>query len=79
MEIVDIHEARTRLPKLVERALQDEEIIIARDGKAAVRLVPLREGNRPRKGGQWKGKVRIAEDFDELPDDLAQAFGIEPE
>ncbi len=29
----------------------------------------------PRVGGQWKGQVHIAEDFDELPDDLAEALG----
>ena len=79
MEIADIQEARNWLSRLVDRALEGEEIILSREGKPAVRLVPLREGEAPRKGGQWKGKVRIAEDFDELPDDLARAFGIEPE
>ena len=78
MEIANIHEAKTQLPKLVERALEGEEVIIARAGKPAVRLVPIRESDTPRKGGQWKGRVRIAEDFDELPDDLARSFGIEP-
>jgi len=78
MEIANIHEAKTQLSKLVERALEGEEVIIARAGKPAVRLVPIRESDTPRKGGQWKGRVRIAEDFDELPDDLARAFGIEP-
>jgi prevent-host-death family protein len=78
MEIANIHEAKTQLSKLVERALQGEEVIIARAGKPAVRLVPIRESDTPREGGQWKGKVRIAEDFDELPQDLARAFGIEP-
>jgi hypothetical protein len=28
-------------------------------------------------GGQWKGKVRIADDFDELPEDIARAFGMD--
>jgi prevent-host-death family protein len=78
MKIANIHEAKTQLSKLVERALEGEEVIIARAGKPAVRLVPIRESDTPRKGGQWRGKVRIAEDFDELPDDLARAFGMEP-
>ena len=34
--------------------------------------------DRPRLGGQWKGLVRIAEDFDSLPVDIAAAFGIDP-
>jgi prevent-host-death family protein len=78
MELIDIEEAGTRLPELVARASEGEEIIIARAGKPAVRLVPIRETDRPRKGGQWKGKVRIADGFDDLPEDLASAFGVEP-
>lgn len=79
MQIANIHEAKSQLSKLVERALEGEEIIIARAGKPVVRLVAVRQGDAPRQGGQWKGKVRIAEDFDELPEDIARAFGIETE
>jgi prevent-host-death family protein len=79
MKIANIHEAKTQLSKLVERALEGEEVIIARAGKPAVRLVPILQSDTPRKGGQWKGKVRIAEDFDELPEDIARSFGVEPE
>jgi prevent-host-death family protein len=77
MERVDIEAARTRLPELVERALEGQEIIIAQAGKPMVRLVPIR-GSNARKGGQWKGQVRITDDFDDLPVDLARAFGAEP-
>jgi hypothetical protein len=31
---------------------------------------------RPREGGQWKGRVVIAPDFDLLPDDIQEAFGM---
>ena len=79
MEITNIHQAKSQLSKLVERALQGEEVIIARAGKPMVRLVPVHQSDQPRRGGQWRGKVRIAEDFDELPDDIARAFGIESE
>lgn len=78
MEIANIHEAKTQLSKLVERALEGEEVIIARAGKPAVRLVPIRESDKPRRGGQWKGRVRIAEDFNALPEDIARSFGMEP-
>lgn len=33
---------------------------------------------QPRQGGWWKGKVQIADDFDNLPADIAKAFGMEP-
>jgi prevent-host-death family protein len=79
MEITNIHQAKSQLSKLVERALQGEEVVIARAGKPVVRLVPVQQSDKPRKGGQWKGKVRIAEDFDVLPDDIALAFGMEDE
>jgi len=32
-----------------------------------------------RRGGMWKEQIRIADDFDELPDDLADGFGMRPE
>ncbi len=60
----------------MDRALEGEEVIIARAGKPMVRLVPVRQDDAPREGGQWRGRVRIAEDFDALPEDLAAAFGM---
>ena len=79
MKIANIHEAKTRLSKLIEQALAGEEVIIARAGQPVVRLTPIPAEDSPRHGGQWKGRVRIADDFDKLPDDIAAAFGIEPE
>lgn len=79
MEIANIHEAKSRLSKLIERAMSGEEVIIAKAGQPMVRLVPIQVEDTPRLGGQWKGLVRIAEDFDELPADIAAAFGIDEE
>ena len=78
MEIANIHEAKSRLSKLIEHALSGEEVIIAKAGQPIVRLVPIQADDSPRVGGQWASRVRIAEDFDALPDDIAAAFGIEP-
>jgi prevent-host-death family protein len=79
MEIANIHEAKSQLSKLVDRALEGEEVIIARAGLPVVRLVPIRPETSPRTGGQWKGRVKIADDFDSLPDDIAEAFGMGPQ
>jgi prevent-host-death family protein len=79
MEITNIHQAKSQLSKLVVRALEGEEVIIARAGKPMVRLVPVQQSDQPRKGGQWKGRVRIAKDFDELPEDIARALGMDDE
>lgn len=78
MEITNIHQAKSQLSKLVKRALAGEEVIIAQAGKPAVRLEPVRQDDSPREGGQWKGRIRIADDFDSLPGEIAAAFGIEP-
>lgn len=74
----NIDDAKLQLSRLVERALEGEDIIIARGSDPIVRLVPIRTENSPRLGGQWKGRVQMAEDFDTLPDDIATGFGIEP-
>ena len=58
-----VHEAKTNLSKLVEEAEAGEEVVLARAGKPVVRLVPVHPV-RKRKLGQWKGKVRMSEDFD---------------
>lgn len=77
MTEVGMHEAKTNLSKLVERALAGEEIVLTRRGTPAVRLVPEVGGNNFSKlAGSWSGKVEIASDFDELPDDIADAFGM---
>ncbi len=78
MEIASITEAESQLSKLIDHALNGEEVIIARDGQPIVRLVSIQLDKSPRQGGQWKGRVRIAGDFDTLPDDIAAAFGIDP-
>jgi antitoxin (DNA-binding transcriptional repressor) of toxin-antitoxin stability system len=74
-----MHEAKTQLSKLVERAEAGEEIVITRHGQPAARLVPERRGQGfASLAGAWRGRVRIADDFDELPDDLADSLGMQP-
>lgn len=78
MTRIGMHEAKTHLSKLVERALDGEEIVLTRRGEPAVRLVPERSGGGfASLAGVWRGRVQIAEDFDELPVDFAESFGIE--
>ena len=71
-----MHEAKTKLSQLVERAEQGEEIVITRNGKPAVKLAPIpATASLSAVRGAWRGQVQLAEDFDELPDDIADAFG----
>jgi prevent-host-death family protein len=73
-----MHEAKTKLSQLVERAESGEDIVIARNGKPVARLVPVASAaSLASVRGAWRDRVRIAEDFDELPDDIAEAFGAD--
>jgi prevent-host-death family protein len=70
-EQVNIYEAKTRLSQLVDRAEAGEEIIIARGGRPAARLVPLQAPGVERKPGRMRGRIRIGRDFDApLPGNL---------
>jgi prevent-host-death family protein len=77
MARVGMHEAKTHLSKLVERAEAGEDVVIQRNGKPVVRLVAIEEEPRSLASvrGVWRGRVRMADDFDELPQDIAEAFG----
>ena len=71
-----MHDAKTNLSKLVERAEAGEDIIIARNGKPVARLVPVAATNSlAAVRGVWRGRVHISDDFDDLPGDIAESFG----
>lgn len=72
--MVNVHEAKTHLSRLLERVSAGEEIVIAKAGRPVAKLIPYLESEEPRKMGGWKGRVWIADDFDELPPDLLAAF-----
>ena len=74
MVTVNIHEAKTHFSRLVARAAAGEEIVIAKAGEPMVRLVAYEPRREPRRFGRLKGKIWIADDFDETPDWLIEAF-----
>ena len=71
-----IDEAQSQLARLISLAERGEEVIIAKEGKPIARLVSYRQAEGQRKGGQWHGQVRIAPDFDKLPPNIGEAFGL---
>ena len=71
-----IDEAQSQLAHLIDLAERGEEIVIAQAGKPVARLVSYRHAAGPREGGQWRGRVRISPDFDDLPPNLGEAFGL---
>jgi len=74
---VGMHEAKTTLSKLVDAAQSGEEVVITRRGQPVVKLEPVSAGALRRSLlGIYKGQIEIADDFDELPDEIARAFGM---
>ncbi len=74
MAVYNMHDAKTQLSKLAERAAQGEEIVIARNGRPLARLMPMPE-RRPIRLGLWKGQIHMGDDFDDpLPPDIQEAF-----
>lgn len=75
MESINIHQAKTHLSKLVDRAADGHEIVIAKAGKPMARLVPYAAKREPRRPGALRGKIRVKKDFDApLSDDLLNEF-----
>ncbi len=68
MQTVNIHEAKTHLSRLVERAAQGESFIIAKSGKPMVQVIPLTavEAKKPQRLGFMLGMGKIPDDFDTL-------------
>ena len=71
----NVHEAKTQLSKLLEKAEQGEEVIIARNGKPVARLATLLE-EKPKVPvfGSSRGQIWISDDFDEWTPDLEKMF-----
>lgn len=75
MKSVNIHEAKTHLSRLIERAEAGEEIIIAKAGRPAARLVPIEGARKPVKIGGLKARVPLPDDFNTMfEDEIAAMF-----
>ena len=76
---MNIYEAKTHLSQLIDRVTQGEEVIIARNGRAVARLVPVgRRAQRP-EPGSMRGLIWISDDFDDPMPDLEALFYGEEE
>jgi prevent-host-death family protein len=72
----NISQAKAELSALIEEVQKGNEVILAKAGKPVARLVPYKGPAKPRTPGSMAGQIWIAPDFDALPDDIADAFGI---
>jgi prevent-host-death family protein len=76
MVVRNISEAKAELSALIEAVQGGDEVIIAKAGKPVARLVAFRGPVRPRTPGAMAGEIWIADDFDTLPEEMAEALGM---
>jgi prevent-host-death family protein len=78
METINIHEAKTHLSRLVEKAANGEPFIIAKAGKPLVKVVALDapDKNEIKRIGFMKGKITTPDDFDDMAaEEIQDIFG----
>ena len=76
MLVRNISQAKAELSALIEMVQKGNEVILAKAGKPVARLIAYRGPAGPRTPGSMAGQIWIAPDFDVLPDDMAEVFGI---
>jgi prevent-host-death family protein len=75
MQIINIHEGKTHFSKLISDAEAGQTTIIGRKGTPVAMIIPYSPTQlQPRKGGQWKGLVWMAPDFDEPDLEIERLF-----
>jgi prevent-host-death family protein len=73
--IINIHQAKTHLSRIVEEVAAGKEIVIAKAGKPMARLVPVKPGVAKKHLGLLKGKIKIPSDFNKsLPESVLRLF-----
>jgi prevent-host-death family protein len=72
----NVHEAKTHFSRILQQVETGEEVVISRAGEPIAKVVPLHPKVRRTGRGSLQGQIHIADDFDELPDDIAEAFGM---
>jgi prevent-host-death family protein len=76
MMITNISEAKSQLSALIKKVMSGQEVIIGKAGKPVAKIVRYERSDKPRHPGALRGKIKISDDFDELPEDIAKAFGM---
>lgn len=80
-EVLNIHQAKTHLSRLLDRVAKGGSVVIARAGKPIARLVPLDapKGGKPKRLGFMAGQLRVPDDFDRMGEHEIEAlFGARP-
>ena len=74
--ILNVTEAKAKFSEVVERVSQGEEIIVTRMGHPVARITRYDRAASNRRLGLFEGRIRLAADFDDWPEDIARDLGI---
>jgi prevent-host-death family protein len=74
MQLVNVHQAKTQFSKLLDQVEAGDEIVISRYGKPVAKITSMVSDLPPRKPGALKGKIWIADNFDEFDEELEEMF-----
>jgi prevent-host-death family protein len=73
--VVNVHEAKTHLSRILEEVAAGAEVVIAKAGKPVARLVPIEPVTRPKSLGLLRGRISVPDDFDApLPPEVLAEF-----
>ena len=75
MRTINVHQAKTQLSRILEEVAGGEEIILAKFGKPMALLTPYQRRTEKRQFFQLEGKITMAPDFQDTPNEFSQAFG----
>jgi prevent-host-death family protein len=78
MELLNVTDADEQLSAVLDKAVAGEEVILGKDGQPLAKVVPIEEP-KPKKNrrlGMCEGKIHMADDFDEWPEEEARALGM---
>lgn len=74
MLMINVHQAKTQLSKLLEEVSLGKEVIIAKAGKPVAKLSAYKEEKKPRVPGLLKGKIFVSDDFDDEDEEINKLF-----
>lgn len=79
MSTVNVYEAKARLSALISEAEAGGDVVIAKAGRPAVRLVPVASPAAPRQPGLLRSKIVIGDDFDTADAQIERMFNGDAE
>lgn len=74
MEVVNIHQAKTNLSALIQKVLNGDKVIIARNNEPVAELVPLIKEKKKRKAGTLRGKISPIDAWSETDKEIEEMF-----